>query len=319
MSKFLFAGLLVTAAALAQAPASPPQFEVASIKEAPDLMSQFTSGKTPHLGMKVDGARVDIGAMSLSDLIRTAYKVKPYQVSGPSWMSTQRWDIMARIPDGVSKDQVPEMLQALLAERFKLTIHRETKDHTEYALTVAKSGLKLKESPPDADAPPAAGGKTDPAAGGTTIDAGQGPMNIKADGKGGASITGAMGNIHVTPGPEGIHYEFGKMNMEKFAETLSQLANLPVIDMTELKGDYQVSFDVPMADLMKLAQSAGFAIPGAPPRADAGTSPADTAPDPSGSNVIFQSVQKLGLKLDQRKAPMETIVVDHLEKAPTEN
>jgi uncharacterized protein (TIGR03435 family) len=109
------------------------------------------------------------------------------------------------------------------------------------------------------------------------------------------------------------------MNMTMFAETLSQIANLPVVDMTELKGNYQVSFDVPMADLMKLAQSAGFAIPGAPPGADAGASPANAAPDPSGSNVIFDSVQKLGLKLEQRKAPVDTIIVDHIEKTPTEN
>ena len=261
--------------------------------------------------MKVDGARVDIGAMSLSELIRTAYKVKSFQVSGPAWLTAPRWDIMARIPDGVSKDQVPEMLQGLLAERFKLAIHRESKDHTEYALLVAKGGTKLKESPPDSDAPPAPGG--------TTIDSGNGPVNIKTDQRGGANISGVMGNIHVTPGPEGIHYEFGKMNMTMFAETLSQLSNLPVVDMTELKGNYQVSFDVPMADLMKIAQSAGFAVPGAPPAADAGASPANAAADPSGANVIFTSVQKLGLRLEQRKAPMETIVVDHLEKAPTEN
>ncbi len=303
--------LLASAAAFAQTPAA-PQFEVASIKLAPDLMSQMMAGKPPHVGMKVDGARVDIGAMSLTDLIRTAYNVKPFQVSGPAWMTKDRWDIMARIPEGVSKDLVPEMLQSLLANRFKLTIHRETKEHAEYALMVGKGGLKLKEAAPEDDTPPPAGG--------TTIDTGNGPMNIRRDPKGGgATISGPMGNIKVSMGTEGMHYEFGKLTMAKFAETLSQIANLPVVDMTELKGNYQVAFDIPMADLMKVAQAAGFALPGAPPAGDAGNAPANAASDPSGGNAIFESVQKLGLKLEQRKAPMETIVVDHLEKAPTDN
>lgn len=310
MRRLLPGTLLVTAAVFAQTPA-PPQFEVAAIKPAPDLMTQFTSGKPPHIGMKVDGAQVDIGALSLADLIAVAYKIKPYQLSGPDWMKKDRWDILARIPDGVSKDLVPDMLQALLAERFKLTIHRDTKEHSEYALLVGKNGLKLKESPKDSDTPPPAGG--------TTVDTGNGQMNIKTDGKGGATVSSPMGNIKVSPGPDGIHYEFGKMDMPAFAATLSQISNLPVVDMTELKGNYQVAFDIPMADVLKAAQSAGFAVPGAPPGADAGNSPANAASDPSGGNVIFDSVQKLGLRLEQRKAPMETIVVDHLEKAPTEN
>lgn len=266
--------------------------------------------------MKVDGAQVDIGALSLADLIRTAYKVKSFQISGPDWMTTQRWDILARIPNGASKDQVPEMLQALLAERFKLAIHRETKDHTEYALLVGKGGLKLKEAVAESPTPAPADAAASDAA---TTGAGNGQMNVKADGKGGATISGPMGNIKVSPGPDGIHYEFGKMNMTAFAETLSQIANLPVVDMTELKGDYQVAFDIPMADLVNVARSAGFAIPGAPPGAGAADSTANAASEPSGGNAIFNSVQKLGLKLEQRKAPMEIIVVDHLEKSPTDN
>lgn len=303
-------GFAIAATAFSQNAAA-PQFEVASIKPAADLRSQFQSGKGLHIGMKVDGARVDIGAMSLADLIRTAYKIKPFQVSGPDWMNKDRWDILARIPDGVSKDLAPEMLQALLAERFKLAVHRERKEHSEYALIVAKGGPKLKEAEPDTDPPPAAGGRT--------IDLGQGPMNINADGKGGARISGAMGNIRVSPGPDGIHYEFGKITMARLADQLAQIINQPVVDMTELKGSYQVAFDIPIADLMKVAQAAGFGIPGAPPGADPGLSPANAAADPGSASFIFDALQKVGLKMEQRKAPMEMIVVDHVEKAPTEN
>lgn len=314
MPTTLFGTLLVAAVGLAQTqPASPsaPLFEVASIKPAADLISQFTSGKPPHVGMKVDGLRVDIGAMSLADLIAAAYKIKPYQLSGPGWMKENRFDIMARIPDGVSKDLVPEMLQTLLAERFKLTIRRETKDHTEYALLVGKGGSRLEEAAPDSDTPAPADG--------TMIDTGNGPMNIKSDGKGGATVNGPMGRIKVSMGPEGMHYEIGKITMAKFAETLSTLTNLPVVDKTDLKGNYKVAFDIPMASLMNVARSAGFAVPGAPAVAGAANAPADAASEPSGDNAIFEGVQKLGLKLEQRKAPLETIVVEHLEKTPTDN
>jgi uncharacterized protein (TIGR03435 family) len=110
---------------------TPPAFEVASIKPAPPITTiaaQIQSGKI-HVGMTIDAARVDIGFMSLADLIRVAYRVKPYQISGPDWMREERFDIVAKLPDGASTDQVPEMLQALLAERFNLKVHRESKEH----------------------------------------------------------------------------------------------------------------------------------------------------------------------------------------------
>ncbi len=97
-----------------------PAFEVASVKPAAPLdRSQMLSGQM-HVGMKIDAARVDIGGMSLADLIRVAYRVKPYQVSGPDWMAPERFDVLAKMPEGATREQVPEMLQALLAERFKL-------------------------------------------------------------------------------------------------------------------------------------------------------------------------------------------------------
>ena len=104
--------------------------------------SMIASGKL-HVGMKVDAARVDIGFYSLADLIRTAYRVKAYQVSGPDWISAQRFDILAKMPEGATREQVPEMLQVLLAERFRLTIHRETRDHSVYALVAGKDNVSI--------------------------------------------------------------------------------------------------------------------------------------------------------------------------------
>jgi uncharacterized protein (TIGR03435 family) len=167
-------GSLLAAAALAQtAPA--PQFEVASIKPAPDLLTLIKSGKAPHMGIRIDAARVDAGFMDLTDLICVAYKVKPYQVTGPEWIKEGRFDVIARIPAGVSKDLVPEMMQSLLAERFKLKVHCETKDHSAYALLAAKGGFKLKKSGPD-----------EPAAvsGTASVDTGNGTASYKRDSKG---------------------------------------------------------------------------------------------------------------------------------------
>jgi uncharacterized protein (TIGR03435 family) len=87
--------------------------------------------------------------------------------------------------------------------------------------------------------------------------------------------------------------------------------------MTELQGNYQVALDLSQGDLISMARTAGVAAAALPAGADAGR-PADAASDPSGSS-IFAAVQQLGLKLDPRKVPMERLVIDHLERTPTEN
>jgi len=150
-----------------------------------------------HVGMKIDAARVDIGSMSLAELIRIAYRVKAYQVSGPDWMASERFDVLAKLPEGASSAQVPEMLQALLAERFKLTMHRESKEHAVYALVVGRNGPKLKESAPDADAPAA------------TNDANP---QVRISGRGeNTQVTisgGQIGTAHMSMGPNGtMHLE----------------------------------------------------------------------------------------------------------------
>ena len=142
--------------AFGQTSAPAPAFEVASIKPAGPLNPMAIKSGQMRIGMKIDKARVDIGSLSLADLIHIAYRVKGYQVSGPDWMSAERFNVQATIPEGGSPDQVPEMLQALLAERFKLTVHRESKEHAMYALVVGKNGSKLKESPPTRTLPPTA-------------------------------------------------------------------------------------------------------------------------------------------------------------------
>src|SRR5947207_2111556 len=126
--------------------AVPRAFEITSIKEAPPLSIENIQAAQFHVGMNINGSRADYGFMSLADLIPYAYRVKRYQLSGPGWMNETRWDILAKIPVGQSADRAPEMMQNLLAERFKLAIHRENREQSVYALVIGKARLKIKEA-----------------------------------------------------------------------------------------------------------------------------------------------------------------------------
>jgi uncharacterized protein (TIGR03435 family) len=317
------AALLVVGSVLAQAPAPKLAFEVASIKPAlplnsPQLQAQVLSGKI-HAGLNIDAARVDIGMLSLQELICVAYKVKPYQVSGPSFITSDRWDILAKMPDGATKEQVPEMLQALLEERFKLTFHRDSKEQSVYALVQAKGGHKLKESPPDDDKP-----APDAPKDGVTIGSGENQvrMSTSRDSSGAMVVTAGGGSqgrgVKMSIQPDGtMHMEASKLPVAGIAELIARFVDKPVVDMTELKGNYEVTLDLTRDDLLVMAKAAGMAIPASGSAATSGN-PADAASDPTAAGV-FGSVQKLGLKLEARKSPMDFLIIDHLEKTPTEN
>ena len=313
--------LLAAGTLFGQAPAAAPAFEVSSIKPAAPLdPARIMSGKM-HIGVSIDAARVDIGNLSLMDLLCFAYKVKPYQVSGPDWMGAQRFDVLAKLPEGASKDQAPEMLQALLAERFKLTLHRDSKEQPVYALVVGKNGPKLKESPPDADAP--SPDSAAPAGSGT----GPGQMRISRDGKGMTVSAGPMGAVKMSMGQDGaMHLETTKATMAMFADMLSRFVDRPVVDMTELKGNYQVTLDLSMDDMRNAAKAAGVmmgpgGMPEGPPLSggEAGRGSAVAASSDPAPSLIFANIQQLGLKLEPRKTPVSTLVIDHAEKMPTEN
>jgi uncharacterized protein (TIGR03435 family) len=262
-----------------------------------------------RVGMTVDGSRVDIRFLSMADLIRTAYKIKPHQLSGiETGIGVDRWDIQAKMPEGATKEQVPEMLQALLADRFKLKIHRDSKEQSVYALVAAKGGAKLQESepekPPAEDAPKVPGNQ----------------ISVTQDSKGAVFRTGAGGSTRMTMGPNGVmHMETEKMTMEAFAEMLTGFLDRPVVDMTGFKGNYKLGLDLSTEDIRNAARKAGMALPTAPPAAAAGGAGGGVPEAAEPTSSIFSAIQQLGLKLDARKAPIEIIVVDHHEKTPTEN
>ena len=327
LRRFAVVGCLVWAAAAAPAQTK-PTFEVASVKPAALDMAKVTaavqSGEIPRMGPRVDGARAEYIFMALKDLISLAYKVKPYQITGPDWMASQRFDIIAKLPDGASKDDVPMMLQALLEDRFKLALHRESKEGPVLALVVGKGGPKMKES---AEAPKAIDPNAPLAPGERQIDGPDGPMRMTINTKNGSSTMnmGAKGTVSssMDPATRSLKIEASQVTMGGFADMLSSLSQAAggqqVKDMTGLTGNYQVAISFSMADLMNMARAQGVAVPNAPAEAGAGAAPGDAASDPGGASTLFQAVQSMGLKLESRKAVVEQLVIDHVEKTPTEN
>jgi uncharacterized protein (TIGR03435 family) len=111
--------------------------------------------------------------------------------------------------------------------------------------------------------------------------------------------------------------------MGGFADMLSSLSQAAggqqVKDMTGLTGNYQLAISFSMADLMNMARAQGVAVPNLPAEAGAEAMPAGAASDPGGPSSLFRAVQSMGLKLESRKAVVEQLVIDHVEKTPTEN
>ena len=150
MTNWRLAFFYTMAALLLRAQTRFDEFEVASIKKAePDARGRYIRMQTAHQFLAYNHA--------LKTLIAAAYDVSPQAISGgPSWVESERYEILAKAPGDVRpnlKEQMT-MLRALLADRFKLTFHREQKEMSVYALTVAKGGSKVKVSTVTPDATP---------------------------------------------------------------------------------------------------------------------------------------------------------------------
>jgi len=204
----------------------------------------------------IDKAQAVFRGASLADLIVRAYRVQPYQLSGLDRIKNARFDIDAKLPEGASTDSVPEMLQALLADRFKLKLRREDHEFSVYALVVGKSGAKLTPKRADYDA------KT------------------------------ANGLVPETMGG--------------YATLLSRAMDRPVVDRTEIQGEYMVSLRaIARAFLTRRLEDGGKNLP-------------DEAAEALGPDA-FALVRQMGLELEPRKLSLPLLVVESVEKTPTEN
>jgi uncharacterized protein (TIGR03435 family) len=128
--------LLAAAAVLAHAQEARPTYEAASVKP-----NASGGGNSSSKGSK---GQIVFTNLTLKRLIERAYDVKSFQVTGPDWMENIRFDIVAKYPTDTQDDDRSPMLRTLLEERFKLAVHRESKDMPGYALVVAKRGFKLQ-------------------------------------------------------------------------------------------------------------------------------------------------------------------------------
>jgi uncharacterized protein (TIGR03435 family) len=216
-------------------------FEVASVKRS-------AAGSGSGSNMRLDPGRLTCVGVTLQALLALAYNVKNYQISGPGWLDTERYEIAAKFPAATPVDRVGQILQALLVERFHLAVRRESRDMPVYVLVADKDGFKLKE---------------------TEI----GPSGTSS----------SPGKMTAT-----------KISMPRFAEFLSSQVDRPVLDLTGIRGIFDIT--------LEWARDANAA--------------ADTGPSPD----IYTAIrQQLGLKLEMRRTPVEMLIVEHADKTPVEN
>jgi uncharacterized protein (TIGR03435 family) len=295
--------LLLCGAALGQ---TKLEFEVATVK--PVAGTPTIIGRQGGPGSR-DPGRVNYTAMALKSLLSFAYGVKAFQISGPPWIASERYDITATIPEGTTKEQFAVMLQNLLLDRFKIKLHHETREFPLYELSVAKNGPKLKASVADVNVNP-----NDP-------PPPPGPLPKGKDGF--PQLTPGRKGLIITLRPGGFHLAAMVQSMSEFSDVLSDQLASAVVDKTGLTGTYEFTLDfAPDPDFF---QRQGLNPPPPPPPGGngpaAGPGPAPTAAgDPAEAPNILTAVQdQLGLKLEKKKGPLDLIVIDQAEKTPTEN
>jgi len=258
-----------------------PQFEIASIKPAGN---QGLGMIRPLPGRFVANA-------SLRVLMETAYRVQPFQIEGgPEWIGSEQYEVDAKAAGNPGREQLFPMMQSLLEDRFRLQIHRESREMPVYALVAARGGLKLP--------PPREGGCVDgtepfpllPEPGRRMTP----PVQIPA-------LPPRCGGVGVTLGSRGARLAGGKVPMAEFARVLSTVLGRTVTDRTGFSGVFDVSLEF-------LPDDTTTGLPPPPPGA---IPPENAAPS------IFSAVQQLGLRLESAKGPVEVLVIDHVERPST--
>jgi uncharacterized protein (TIGR03435 family) len=270
------AAIVLGAQSLAQSPAdSGLKFEVASVK--PNVSNSGSSSSNDSPGGYI------ATNMSLRRLIAIAYRMNlptdRDRIVGPSWIDVARFDINARTPPDSRRDQVPDMLQALLIERFSLGAHTETREAPIYALVRVRSdgqpGPQLTRSSLDCGKPGASLGRGAGSASGADVEKPQ------------------CGNISTVDANGGV-LRGGGRTMTDLAVTLSGRVGRTVIDRTGLTGIYDYVLRWTPENFQNPAGNAGASRDG---------------------TLIFTALQEqLGLKLEAQRGPVEFLIVDKVER-----
>jgi len=259
-----------------------PKFEVISVKpHKPD-----TSGPEYMLTMTQRGRLLYTG-VKLDTLISSAYQLKPAQarlISGmPKWAASQVFDVEARAPGDPPHEQMLLMLQSLLADRFKLAIHPETRQLPVYALVLMKAGRTGSQLQPHSDAAECL--KLAPGQPAPTSDFGVIPPPPPVCGR-------FMSGAHRIAG--------NNVTMEMLAEDLGAAPSMdrPVVDRTGLSGSFDLTLEYTPREQL-----------------DSQPGPDASASDPSAPPSVFTALQEqLGLKLEPQTGPVDVLVVDHVEQ-----
>ncbi len=274
---FFALGLFSWALALAQTPA----FEAASVRIS---TAGNTRGRTRGGPETADPGQITFSNVTLTAVLLRAYDVKVYQVAAPDWMSSRRYDIVAKIPPDTSKEQFNLMLQNLLRERFHLALHHETREVRGFELVAARNGTKLKPSKDAVPGEPAPDSQSPP-----KTDANGFPQ---MDGPGLVLMEGMKGSAVVT------FLTAKAQPLSALVDVLSREFRMPILDHTGLSGKFDFNLEFAPQP------------PGAAPPVEA---------DESGPNLVTAVQQQLGLKLNQSKFPLDMLVVDRADQVPTEN
>jgi uncharacterized protein (TIGR03435 family) len=322
MCKAPFAAAVLAFTTFAQTPDPSLTFEVASIKPAqpptPDAGGRiFMRGPSGGPGTK-DPGRINYPFMSLKNLLMTAYNMKNYQISGPSWLDTERFDITATMKPDTTKEQFQVMLQNLLIERFKMSVHREKKELPMYSMVVTKAG-RLKESSVTAPAPDGLTPPPPPPIGPPKMGPDGFPvMPSEISSRPGMFMMMMPGRARVTATAQ---------TMQDLANRLTGQLNRPVIDNTGLTAKYDFILTYapdpnegpggrggPGGGLMVAVRDR------MPPGAGGGGNEGVFISDGEAPQPLFGALQsQLGLKLEPKKGEVEIVVIDKMEKTPTEN
>jgi uncharacterized protein (TIGR03435 family) len=279
--------ILVTHTAFAQSATEKPTFEVASIRPGSRTLTTLPNGMQVIGAMQggpgtSDPETLTINSLPLKSIVLRAYGVQAYQLSGPEWIVTSRYDIKAKVPAGTTKEQLNLMLQSLLEERFSLKLHHETRELPAYNLVVGKNGLKLRNSV-----------SLDGCSSGV-VPVGAVPCaeESRAAAQNGITKSATTQGLIMTA-PRGITTGRG-VNIGSLAAMVQrQLAGPVVIDKTGLTDTYD--FRMEFASVNVTTQ--------------------DDSPLPS----IFTALEKdLGLKLESTRTLVDTLIIDQISK-PTDN
>jgi uncharacterized protein (TIGR03435 family) len=294
MRNAILAGAIGAVALLAQ-DAATPKFEAASLKPSTACGASGGSVGRNGGGSGASPGRLDLKCRTAVDLIRTAYlqfadgkRTPPGRQApiegGPAWIHSERYDIDAKAAGPATREMMSgPMLQALLEDRLKLKLHRETRDVPVYALTVAKGGAKLQ---------PAQEGKCFPR---DTIRLSDRPPGLLPCGVFAPSAAKDGVNMYGT-------------TLANLCTQLSVVLDRDVIDKTGIAGVFDIHIDAPPADPVAEVPS------DSPPRGPVARA---NLADPLGAAVLH-AIQQVGLKLEPAKGPGEFLVIDHVEK-PSEN